>query len=358
MKIATKRSLALFTFLLLGGAVVLFYIYSSAESMEQAPSIHFNKVGAQQVSSATPAITHSAVAGVPQEKVELVTEGISEQFSLVASAYADEMQYPPYSIPLTTADHQLLQPNTFSAISVPLENGASAAIELDAYRFIYPQPVHVQLRVDAMDVYDVSWKLIHELSNKELDSGRMKADKDGFQATLNGEKDWDGQVRIEIEFKHGSQAQVLQVGFEYTQPVAKVVGIGDVSTEAADLIIPIKLRVVRDGTYRLRANLFDVDRKPLAVLSATERLSKGDAQLKLRAYKAVLKGVKGPLWIGTFQLENRSAFPGEPTRYGDSEAEGYSVSYSGNEIFSEDSYQPDAEEQQRLEYLQQMSEQQ
>lgn len=331
----------------------MFYQYSSTGVITPVP-VAEEKTAASPLDVVT-GVAHSAATSAPQEKVELVDAGLGEQFSVVASAYADEIQYPPYSLPLTAADRQLLQPNAFNSLAVPLEKGASATIELDAYRFIYPQPVRVRLRLQAIQVYDVSWTLIHELTNKELDSGEMQAEQDGFQAMLRPEKHWDGPVRIEVEFKHGSQAQTVQTGFEYSQPVATIVGVGNTSTEAADLIIPVKLDVIRAGTYRLRANLFDANRKPLAVLSATERLSSGEAQLVLRAYKAVLKGATGPLWISTFQLENRSASPGEPTRYGDSKEEGYPVTYTGNEIFSDDSYQPDAAELQRLEFLQQMA---
>lgn len=333
----------------------MFYKYSSTTPIPQVPAVAERKLPIQLV--AATGVVHSAVAKTPQEKVELVDEELTEQFSLVANVYAGEIQYPPYALPLTDTDHQLLQPNAFTSLTLPLENGASATIELDAYRFIYPQPVRVLLRLHAIQVYDVSWKLIDEMTNKELDSGEMESHENGFQAKLRAEKNWDGPVRIEIEFKHGSQAQTVQAGFEYSQPVATIIGVGSSFTEAADLIIPIKLNVVRAGTYRLRANLFDVNSKPLAVLSATERLSSGETRINLRAYKSVLKGAIGPLWIGTFQLENRSASPGEPTRYGDSEEEGYSVNYSGNEIFSDDVYQPDEEEQQRLEFLQKMAEQ-
>jgi hypothetical protein len=212
------------------------------------------------------------------------------------------------------------------------------------------------LQLENIQVYGVNLSLFDEQTNKLLTTSSMQADNKGYSAKIIAEANWDGPLRIEIEFKRGGQAQIIQTGFEYIQPVAKITGIGSTYTEGVDLIIPVKLKVNTAGYYRLRANLFKTDRQPLAVLSNNTKLASGDSELKLRVYKAILKGNSSPLLLGTFQLENRSAAPGEPTHYGDSEKPEFLVEYSATNIFSEEDYKPSEEEKQRLAFLKQMAE--
>jgi hypothetical protein len=213
------------------------------------------------------------------------------------------------------------------------------------------------LQLEAIQVYDVNLRLIDEQTNNLLTANNMQADTKGYSANISAEKTWDGPLRIEIEFKSGGQSQIIQTGFEYSQPVAKIIGIGSTYTEGADLIIPVKLHVITAGQYRLRANLFKADHQPIAVLTTKAKLASEDSELKLRVYKSLLKGNSSPLWLGTFQLENRSAAPGEPARYGDSEKPEFIVEYSRTTLFSEEDYKPSDEEKQRLAFLKQMAEQ-
>ncbi len=309
------------------------------------------------VANATFSAQASSAATPPAvEVVESINEDFADRFAVVASAYAEEVNYPPYSTPLTAADTQLLQPNLYHAQVVPLENGASASIQLDKFRFNYPEIVEVRLLLEGIQVYEVSLRLLSELSGKILTTSRMQTEINGYKATLTPESEWDEPLRIEIEFKSGGHSQIVQTGFEYSQPVAKIIGLGSTYSDATDLIIPVKLNVTLPGFYRLRANLFNAERRPLAVLSESARLTKGDTELKLRVYKSLLKNTTAPLWLSTFQLENRSAAPGEPTRYGDSDQAEFKVDYAGGSLFSEANYNPSDEEKQRLEFLKSMAE--
>jgi hypothetical protein len=358
MKRAPVLSLLLITLL---AAVLLWY---GLNKPDRALELSQAKEELQQQKSAVFFYASSSTP-IVKNVTERISENINTQFALVASAYAEEIQYPSYSQPLRATDTQLLQPNVYHPQAVPLEKGASASIQLDRYRFTYPEAVNARLILKGISADSAGVSLFSELDGKLLVSSNAKKNDQGFVVELKAETGWDGPVRIEFEIKVGGQMQIVQTGFEYSQPVATITGVGAASTEGTDWIIPVTLKVDSAGHYRLRANLFGANlvgasRKPLAILSISHSLTEGKAELKLRVFNTLLKGQVGPLWLSHFQLERRSAMPGEPTRYGTSVAEGFVVEYlgdsQGSDQDSDEAYQPTPEEQERLKFLQNMAE--
>jgi hypothetical protein len=316
----------------------------------------FQQQTLSQVPSPKKIVSSSSIAFSEKKLTARIPESMSTQFALVASAYAEEIKFPSYSQPLTLGDIQQLQPNVYHAQVIPLEKGGSASIELDRYRFAYPEPIKARLLVRGLRVDSARVNLYSELDGTLLTTEISKKNDQGFSVELDADSKWDGPLRIEFDIKSGSQMQVLQTGFEYSQPVARITGLGSSSVDGADLVIPTNINVDSAGHYRLRANLFDADRRPIALLNTSSVLTEGKAELRLRVYKTLLKGRVGPLWLSTFQLERRSAAPGQPVRYGTSVADGFVIEYTGGDQLGDETYQPTAEEQERLGFLQQMAE--
>nr|WP_301003739.1 hypothetical protein [Arsukibacterium sp.] len=311
-----------------------------------------------------PAATAKAKAPVkPTITVtERLPEPVSDSFKLLATAYASELQYPGYSRPLSEADSHLLHPNIYVVQPVPLEGGASAAIVLPKYRFSYPEAVPVSLQVTGLTVHSVSVRLHSEQDNTLLASEAMQqstapGNEQSWQAELSPEDDWNGPVEISVTFSANGREQTLKTGFLYSHPVATITGVGSSRGVGSDMLIPVKLQVEQAGYYRLRANLFTAERQPLALLTATEKLAEGNGELTLRAYKAVLRQQEGPYILSSFVLERRPAVPGELTRYGDSEQSEYPLEFFSLSQLTDEPFQASAEEQQRLQFLQQMAEQ-
>ncbi|SNY49952.1 hypothetical protein SAMN06297280_1587 [Arsukibacterium tuosuense] len=297
---------------------------------------------------------------------ERLPEPVSDSFKLLATAYAGELQYPGYSRPLSEADSHLLNPNIYVVQPVPLEGGASAAIVLPKYRFSYPETIPVSLQVSGLTVHSVSVQLHSEQDTTLLASEAMQNTAgDGYsqsaeqhwQAELSPESDWDGPLEVSVTFSADGREQTLKTGFVYSHPVATITGVGSSRGVGSDMLIPVKLNVEQAGYYRLRANLFTAERQPLALLTATEKLAEGNAELTLRAYKAVLRRQEGPYILSSFVLERRPAVPGELTRYGDSEQSEYPLEFFSLSQLSDEPFQASAEERQRLQFLQQMAEQ-
>jgi hypothetical protein len=289
---------------------------------------------------------------------EKIPEPVSESFKLLASAYAAELELPAYSRPLSADDEHLLNPNRYIPQSVPLQGGASATIVLQKYRFSYPETVPVTLEITGLQVFDVSVQLTSERSGDSAATAEMRGTPERYSATLEPEADWNGAFEVQVSFTGNGTTQVLKTGIEYHNPVATIVGIDDSLGVGVDMQIPVKLEVKQAGFYRLRANLYTEQRQPLALLTATEKLAGGEQEIILRAYKAMLRNNSGPYILGSFVLEKRPAAPGELTQYGDSEQAEYKLdAFSLNQL-SDEPWQPNEQEQQRLQFLQQMAGQQ
>ncbi|GGW59112.1 hypothetical protein [Alishewanella tabrizica] len=288
-----------------------------------------------------------------------ITENIeapmAEQFAQIAQAYAEELRYPPYSRPLSAADHHLLTPNEYAVQTIPLEGGASAAIVLTQYRFIYPDEIPTALLLTGIQASEVVLSLFAENTGELLTEIPMEADTEGYQVTVAANTTWQGPLKLAIRFTANGQQQQLHTGIEYQQPTAKIVGVNDGFAEGSDLVIPVQLDVSKAGHYRLRANLFSEQGEPIAHLVATTYLNTGNATLPLRAFKAVLAGHEGPYRLNTFVLERRSGSPGELSLFGSSEQAEYPVEFYGLNQLSDAPWQPDEQELLRLQFLNELA---
>ncbi|HEX5793316.1 MAG TPA: hypothetical protein VFY01_08540, partial [Rheinheimera sp.] len=306
----------------------------------------------------TPAVKKAGGGAAKITVTEKIPEPVSDSFKLLASAYAAELELPPYSRPLSSDDAHLLNPNRYIPQTVPLEGGASASIVLPKYRFSYPEAVPVTLEVSGLRLSEVSVQLQYESSGEVTESEPMHGTPQRYTATLQPEAQWNGAFEVQVSFNANGQTQVLKTGIEYHNPVATITGVAEPTGVGSDMQIPVQLTVKQAGFYRLRANLYTEQRQPLALLTATEKLSKGEAEITLRAFKTVLRNNSGPYILTSFVLEKRPAVPGEFTQYGDSEKAEYPLDYFSLSQLSDDPWQPDEQELQRLQFLQQMAGQQ
>lgn len=343
-----KRLLLCLPVLLTG----IWFFWPQPATVEPAPPQQITTLPAAVKPANTP-------AAQPQQinVTEKIPQPVSESFKLLASAYAAELELPLYSRPLSLDDEHLLAPNRYIPQTVPLEGGASATIVLPKFRFSYPEAIPVTLQVSGIQVSDVSVALSAEAMATVVATEEMRGTPVNWSAIFNAEADWNGAFEISVSFSANGQQQVLKTGIEYSHPVATISGVGDSRGVGSDMLIPVKIAAHQAGYYRLRANLFTEQRQPLALLTGNAKLSEGQGEITLRAFKAVLQQ-SGPYILGTFVLEKRPAVPGELTQYGDSEKAEYKLDYFALSQLTDEPWQPDAEELQRLQFLQQMAGQQ
>lgn len=332
-----------------------YLLFSAAPTLPQQTQ----PVAAIDAAASEPASPHSAAVPKPAhlEVSETIPQPISESFQLLAKAYASELEMPAYSRPLTADDTHLLKPNAYVPQPVSLEGGASASVVLSQYRYSYPQAIDVKLEVNGLTVSGATVQLKAEstMSDQVLANDAMLHTDQGWVAQLNAEPEWDGPLQVSVTFRANGKQQTLNTGILYSNPVATITGVEASRSSGSDMLIPVQLEVKQAGFYRLRANLYTEDNQPLALLIATEKLSAGSAEILLRAYKSVLRNESGPYLLGTFVLERRAAIPGEQTRYGDSDKPMYELEYFALDQLTDEPWQPDAQELQRLQFLQQLA---
>lgn len=337
---------------LLGGCAGYWYLLP-----EPAPSLAKVVVPKQQ----TPIVNHQSSAVKPMQSKqatvkETVPETVNERFSMLAKAYAQELSLPAYSVPLGVEDVHLLNPNRYVPQPVMLEGGASASIVMPKYRFSFPEPVTVTLEVNGLSVSEVSTAIISETdASQVLVEGEMLGQNGRWTVQLDATEEWDGPMSVNVTFSAKGKKQTLTTGIEYSYPTATITGVGEVRAEGHDMIIPLKLDVEKAGYYRLRANLYDANQQPVALLTQSEKLSEGAVQMELKAYKGVLPKQDGEFTLGSFVLERRPAVPGELTRYGRSNEASYELGVFAIDQLSDEPWQPDEQEMQRLEFLQKMA---
>jgi hypothetical protein len=332
-----------------------FWVYTSESALEPPQS------AAVIEQDDTAPIKPKVVKPMPAKTmtvIEKLPQPISNSFQLMAEAYASELELPSYSMPLSVDDTHLLNPNAYIPQPVQLQDGASASIVLPKYRFSFPEPVVINLDVNGLLVAGASAALHSELTSgsEPLISGTMLGADGKWAIQLNAEDDWNGPMEVSVTFSAKGKKQTLKTGIEYSHPTATITGVEDIRAEGSDMLIPVKLDVEQAGYYRLRANLYTVDKQPIALLTGSDKLTEGSVVLDLKAYKGVLAQYKGPYVLSTFVLERRPAVPGELTQYGHSEEPAYELGDFSVESLSDEPWQHDDQEMQRLEFLQKMAE--
>ncbi|MFK3977943.1 hypothetical protein [Shewanella vesiculosa] len=328
------------------------YRYTAEPTLKPSLAVAVAPVDLESVQSKVPSMKPKQIT-----VVEKLPQSISDSFQLMAQAYASDLTLPAYSIPLSANDSTLLNPNAYIPQAVLLQDGASASIVLPQYRFSFPEPVVVKLEVKGLAVNGASVSLRSELAGgTEVLVAKTMLGSDGEWAiTLDAEEDWDGPIEISVTFSAKGKKQTLKTGIEYSHPTATITGVGDIRAEGSDMLIPVKVDVELAGYYRLRANLYTADKQPIALLTGSDKLTQGSVVLDLKAYKEVLAQYKGPYVLSTFVLERRPAVPGELTQYGHSEELAYELGDFAVESLSDEPWQPDEQEMQRLEFLQKMA---
>ncbi len=282
------------------------------------------------------------------------TVALSEQFSFVAKAYAEELNYPAYSQPLTLA---MTQTAEFIPQQLPLEGGGAVSLAPDKYRFSQPELITAELIATNITLNDVSVSLRNEWTGQQLWQQGLQPQDGRWLIQIKPAKNWDGQLELAVTFHARGEQQTLRTGIEYSQPVAWILAVDDSYGEGADLVLPLQMDILEAGDYRIRAHLLNQTGEPLAALVQEKRLDRGKQTFELRAFKAVLQQAKGDLRLTAFVVEKRPSKPGDLTRYGASKQSDFLIPAFDIGQLSDEPAAISEEEQQRLEFLQKMGSQ-
>lgn len=278
----------------------------------------------------------------------------NESATLVAKAYASELNFPPYSQPLTQKDFDRLEPNHFNPQSIPVDDfGASVSAALSKYRYTYPETVFATLSGENID--NASLSLVDISSGKTLLTRKFEQDDNTWHAEFDGERNLPNQLQATVKANINGKVISIALALKYVDSVATLDSFDPAISQDADMVITANLITREQGLYRVRANLFDANNQPIAHLVSKERLNKGSDSLELKAHQSVLQGRLAPFYLSTFSIELMSPAPGKPTKYGDSSITQFEITDFSTTSLSELPYQPSKQEQQRLQLLQNMA---
>ncbi|GAB3526991.1 hypothetical protein [Photobacterium alginatilyticum] len=301
----------------------------------------------------TPANQSVEPRSAEKENSDPELESVTRQLAQISNAYEAEIQYPPYSKPITASNKSYLEPNYYNVVDVPVLDGAhTASISLTKFRFFYPEPVVVSLNTK-LAVSNINYEFYEPTSKQVL----AVEQTDNKTLVIQTSEDWPQEIRIKatIDFEQGSD--ILTTDFNFFVPSALLLSVGAPTSEAADMLIPVQLEVKQSGIYRVRANLYSQQGDVIAALNGKSKLAEGTEELVLKAHHSVLSGTDGLYLLKDWVIEKMSGFPGEKASYGISEQDTIPLAPFDLSALSQEPYSPSPEEQQRLEFLRQAANQ-
>lgn len=289
----------------------------------------------------------------PVVKTKIITSNGSAIF--VAQAYAAELSFPSYSQPLTNKDFDRLQPNYFNPQSIPVDDeGNQVTAVLSKYRYTYPEPILATLIGENISYAEL--QLVDTSTGELLLTSKFEQGEDNWHAQLEGIRELPEQLQVSIKTHVKGKNINITLALKYIDSVATLESFDSAFNQDADMVLQANLTTREQGVYRIRANLFDANRQPIAHLVSKEKLNKGSSSLNLKAHQSVLQRREAPFYLSTFSIELMSPAPGTPTKYGDSAIKEHEIKNFAVSGLSNIPYQPSKQEQQRLLLLQNMIE--
>jgi hypothetical protein len=330
------------------------WLFWPTSSQEETPVVVMQQHAIKEPTAQVPVQTAK-----PQKKQD-APSGVAEKISsnnsaaLVAKVYAAELNFPPYSQPLTAKDFDRLQPNHFNPQSIPVDDeGNQVSAVLSKYRYTYPEPILATMSGE--NIVNARLELTDTTSGKLVISSAFEQVDNNWYAQLDGKRDFPEQLHATVRARVDVKTVTMALALKYVDSIATLEGFGSAYGRDADMMIPAKLNTRKKGLYRVRANLFDANNQPIAHLVTKEKLAKGHTEINLKAHQSVLQGKQAPFYLATFSIELMSPAPGQPTKYGNSLINKHEINDFAVSSLSNASYQPSAQEKQRLQLLQQMS---
>ncbi|OEE62758.1 hypothetical protein A1OK_19405 [Enterovibrio norvegicus FF-454] len=291
------------------------------------------------------------VETAPTEEKVVVSEAMSAQFSRIAQTFESELNYPPYSQPIVDLASPYLTPNHFAVVEMPVLDGKhSAALVVDKYRYFFPEPIAFRVK-SGLPVTGMKFDLIDIDTREVVASGNSE----NAQGKLTAKENWPANVRLRVKVQFAGGGDVLTADVNYQNPVAYLLGAQPAYVQGADWTIPLDIDAKKAGLYRVRANLYRVDGRPVAVLTSKQRLTEGESVMDVKAHQSVFGGESGEYQLRDIQVERMSGSPGEKTRYGVSNVSVIELGPFNANSLSEESYQPSEQERQQLLFLKSLS---
>ncbi len=362
-----------------GGGILL--LFGADDSLPQ-PSVSTNANESSHVSSETAATVEPA-RSLPKVSKKDVTDSHSEpenpylnrevkaRLVQVADAYAEQIQYPTFSKPIS--DQTALQkylPNRSVAAGRQLdlkdENSPRIRLKTDKHQYFEGEPIEAIVSLTGLE--GDPWI---EVQGRLVAKGQIMGTADGAVDTqLPGTYHMDftdlnispnsgmGEYRVVAKVTIDGQEYELGTPITYGVSVAAVTNVGMAEVRGEYLYIPVHVTTTKLGYHELGANLYAASSgKPLVHLTAQQELQAPNELMPLMAHIASLKagGDEGPYILKDLSFTRMPSPPDFITEYGKPSQGSYPVNGFPFDEYDDVPY-VDEEAQQRLEFLRQLGE--
>ncbi len=303
-----------------------------------------------------------------EEEVYLAQKSILQK-------YTEELKYPPYSVPLSSDDHSLLNPNFFNALKTPFNYDASSdfshEVRLSKFRYFEGEPLAITVRTFSNG--DKPLPKVNWVTGKVFDGGEQIADITiPAQDDKNTEKSQTFYIEhlleknpknltspvltlfIEISLDNENESKV-SVNFEYRYSVARIVGKGSEKVDGPHLLIPVNIETKKPGDYKIVGNLFSAtNQDPVSQISGVNPVKGNSGIVTLKVHSSVLKlkNDSGPYLLKNLQV-TRLSDSSEVEQYGNAEGKSFTIGRHDLAEYSDEPYVDD-DEQLKLEQLKQL----
>ena len=320
-----------------------------------------NKITQSPQSDNQPIVVPSDIT--PESKFK---KAMGANITKVAKAYEQVIQYPKYSTPLSTENWDLLNPLPAIENSMPIGDKGKAQVLLKMDKFVYfhDEAITGQFNLLSSSELPPLDRITASIKSgtERLHSLRLESEGESvykqkyvinYEPSLGQQSDWpiDLQMEISLNFTDGSHTNVSS-SFRYSKKNVILKGVSDSYADDVNLMIPLKIKVHEKGRYQFRANLYGKYDQPISHLVIKDNLTTSDDEIVLKAHASLLRESQdaGPYMLKEFNITKVPAKPGDKTEYGYSEKESYSVKGQSLDLYSDEPYEDEAN-QQRLEFL-------
>lgn len=285
---------------------------------------------------------------VPPTPLAVEPEQSSTAELTAAQAYALELKYPPYAQPY----HQSFHPSderSYTAVTLEQQDGTVWALSLKKYRFYVPEPLQFSVTAPAQwQGQSLTVQLLAPQDDRVLLQTNLQYQQGSLQLSQLPEQDWPEELVLRVSSGAGHS---IRAPLEWVRPVATVTAIDPAVVQGEDLQIPIKITTHEPGVYLLQALVTD-PQQVIARLVQQVELPQGEQQTALLVHGSVLPATRQALSLTAVQVQRMSPSPAMPPRFGNSALDSAPIGEFAASDVRFLPYQPTAEEQQRLQFLQ------
>ena len=255
------------------------------------------------------------------------TEVFKGQVNLIADRYAETAKFPIGSQPIrNAADARQPKPYEETGVETPFETESGETVgvfaAVDRFQYFTNDTINVRLELSGVPNGD-SVEADAVLSGTKGDTPltiQLQA-IDSSQSILTGAFDtslappsvFSQEMIVKLTLRIGGEPFLTTVGFNYTSASARLVGLGLVKPNGANLEIPLEYTVFNEGYYFVNAILSDEKTgRPLIAIQTEGRMSQGNGRLIAQAHILALKesGSEGPYILKNIKA-HRGAERGE-----------------------------------------------